>query len=413
MSTTPNPRAILTAESHPGRPSPLEVEKMARRRFQEPEPAIRGNWWTLLIWQDEFQDGKFLRKRKRIRLAPRDAKYREVKRMASEILHPMNQGRVSIASAVKFSHYVEKTYIPLRLPIYSKSTRDRYQGVIDNYLLPQFGNLSLREMTPVTLQTWFSMMASSKLSYESKDKIRDVLASIMTSAIEFQLIKDSPTEKLRIPRDRKPKRVKPWIRPEQFHAMLEMIPEPYATMVYVAVYTGLRVSELAGLRWNDVHPDSITVDERYCRGDWDEPKSDASNATIAANQAVIARIHRMKALVVSVRAGRATRVYRVVKSSNPEDLVFQSVRDGVAMRDNNILVRHIKPAACTLGVGFVNWRVLRRSHATWLKMAGADLKDTQAQMRHAHMSTTADIYQQPVPEMQRRAVERLTTLVLQ
>lgn len=33
---------------------------------------------------------------------------------------------------------------------------------------------------------------------------------------------------------------------------IELIPEPYASMVYVAIYTGLRVSELAGLRWNDI-----------------------------------------------------------------------------------------------------------------------------------------------------------------
>ncbi|HLH32841.1 MAG TPA: hypothetical protein VKY31_16685 [Terriglobia bacterium] len=34
------------------------------------------------------------------------------------------------------------------------------------------------------------------------------------------------------------------------------------------------------------------------------------------------------------------------------------------MRDNVILSRHIKPAARELGIGFVNWQVLRRSYAT-------------------------------------------------
>jgi hypothetical protein len=38
------------------------------------------------------------------------------------------------------------------------------------------------------------------------------------------------------------------------------------------------------------------------------------------------------------------------------------------MRDNNILVRHIKPAARTLKLGFVNRRCLRTSYATWLKL---------------------------------------------
>ncbi len=50
--------------------------------------------------------------------------------------------------------------------------------------------------------------------------------------------------------------------------LVELIEEPYATMVYVAVYTGLRVSEVIGLRWSDIHEQSITIDERYCRGDW-------------------------------------------------------------------------------------------------------------------------------------------------
>ena len=67
------------------------------------------------------------------------------------------------------------------------------------------------------------------------------------------------------------------------------------------------------------------------------------------------------------------------------------------MRDNNILSRFIKPAARLIGLPFVNWRCLRTSHATWLKMSGADVKDAQAQLRHSRASTTLDIYQQFVP----------------
>ena len=44
----------------------------------------------------------------------------------------------------------------------------------------------------------------------------------------------------------------------------------------------------------------------------------------------------------------------MVKSDGPNDLVFQSVKDGKPMRDNNILTRFIKPAARELGIGFVN-----------------------------------------------------------
>jgi hypothetical protein len=50
---------------------------------------------------------------------------------------------------------------------------------------------------------------------------------------------------------------------------------------------------------------SITIDERYCRGDWAAPKSDASNTTIPVNRKVIERIQRLRTLTVEVKAGRA------------------------------------------------------------------------------------------------------------
>jgi len=124
----------------------------------------------------------------------------------------------------------------------------------------------------------------------------------------------------------------------------------------VAIYTGLKVSELAGLRWNDIGASSITIDERFCRGDWGAPKSEASNATIGVNSCVVDRIHRLKRLTVEVRAGNAIRKYKVVKSDGTDDLVFQGVRSGGPLRDNNILVRFIKPAARSMELPWVNWR---------------------------------------------------------
>jgi integrase len=129
------------------------------------------------------------------------------------------------------------------------------------------------------------------------------------------------------------------------------------------------------------------------------------------NSCVIERIHGLKELTVQVKAGNAIRKYHVVKCDGPDDLVFQSVRSGRPLRDNNILTRFIRPAARVLGLPWVNWRSLRTSHATWLKMAGADVKDAQAQMRHSRSSTTLDIYQQFVPESQQQVVEGLSRSV--
>jgi len=385
---------------------------MARRRFQDPKPKKRGNWWTLLVWKDQFEAGNRKRKRKRVKLAPATMPEREARKVAAEYLRPLNQGLESIGSATNFNEYVETTYKPVLLPLMATTTQDRYRGIIANYLVPAFGKLCLRDVTTLTVQRYFSGFAASTLSHESKDKIRDVLSSILNSAVNYGLLIKNSVQGVRLPAEKKGKRKqKPHISPEQFDALLAEIPEPYATMVYVAVYSGLRVSELIGLRWEDINQDSITVDERYCRGDWGAPKSDSSNATIGVDLCVIERIHRLKLLTVEVKAGRAIRRYKVVKTAAPGDLVFQSVKDGCPMRDNNILTRFIKPAGKKLGIDFVNWRCLRTSYATWMIEAGANPKDVQGQMRHSRIATTMDIYAQFVPESQRRAVDKMTAMV--
>lgn len=97
-----------------------------------------------------------------------------------------------------------------------------------------------------------------------------------------------------------------------------------------------------------------------------------------------------------------------MKSEKPGALVFQSVKSGQPMNDQNVLKRHVQPAARKLGLHFVNWRCLRTSHATWLVQARADPKAVQGQMRHSRISTTMDIYAQIVPHAQRRALEQLS-----
>ena len=413
ISTAPD-CAIVPPEANSGTPSRSEIEKMARRRFQAPSPFREGHYWWLFHWQDEFVDGKRIRKRKRTKLAPAAMPEREVKKIAGEFLRPLNQGLVTVGAAISFMEYVEGTYGPIELPLMAKATQGRYAGVLANYLLPEFGKLCLRDLTPLTLQKYFSGMAASKttstLSFESKDKIRDVLSSVLGSAKKYGLLVTNPAEGIRLPRDNRGHVAKPYVEPTKFAALLTLIPEPYSTMAYVAVFTGLRVSELVGLRWRNVHADSISIEQRFCRGDWGAPKSKASNATIAVNQGVLDRLTRLKTLTVEVKAGRALRKYRVVRSCGPDDLVFQSLKTGSPMRDNNILTRHIKPAGRILGMPWLNWRCLRTSHATWLKLAGADVKDAQAQMRHSRASTTLDVYQQFVPESQRKVVDRLSQL---
>jgi integrase len=185
--------------------------------------------------------------------------------------------------------------------VLAKSSRERYESVLKNYLLPSFGKLPLREITPLSVQLYFSGMVGSPLSYASRDKIRRVLSSVMASARRYGLVMMNPVLGVRLPRNNRTCRRKQYLPPAQFQQLIMLIAEPYATMVHTAIYTGLRVSELIALRWRNIGTDTITVEERYCRGELGIPKTPASAATIPANQAVIERLHKLKTL--HVRSG--------------------------------------------------------------------------------------------------------------
>jgi integrase len=311
----------------------------------------------------------------------------------------MNQGLVTIESATQFGAYVNGIYRTTVLPLLASTTRNNYEYVLNRHLLPMFSDTPLRDLKTLTLQRYFS---STKVSHASASKIRDVFASVLGSAVRFDLLVKNPLVGVQLAPSSTAKRTKPHLTPEQFDRLVSLMAEPYATMVYVCVMAGLRVSELMGLKWEDVHADSLTIDERYCRGDWGCPKTTASGATIGVDKQVIARIFRLKGLEVTINWGArgAKKTFKVARSDAPHDLVFQSLRTGAPMSDHNILTRHLKPAAVKLDIGWCNWQVLRRSYATWLVASGADPKAVQGQMRHSRIGTTMDTYAQFVPESQ-------------
>lgn len=385
---------------------------MARRRFQNPKPHRHGDQWRILVWKDVYQDGGWKRRRvAEVLGSVHDMGFRQAQKLVEKVTDPLNKQPRNPGVAVTFKEFAEGTYLKLELPLFSKSHESRYAGIVKNYLLPALGRITLFELeqpTSTAAQQVFTDLKGRGLAKESLDKIRDCFSSIMTSALKKRYISSNPAENITMPKGRPTPKLKPTITVQQFELLVEALPEPYATMVYVAVYTGLRVSEIIALKWKSILESAITIEEKCCRGEWGEPKSDASRATIKVLPKVVARIHALKNMSVRVGGGRGKyQTFKLVKSSGPEDLVFQSVRKGGTMRDNNILSRYIIPTAEKLKLGTVNWQCLRRSHATWMKRAGIPLADASRQMRHSRTSITADIYEMTPEQDQIEAINRL------
>ncbi len=84
------------------------------------------------------------------------------------------------------------------------------------------------------------------------------------------------------------------------------------------------------------------------------------------------------------------------KELSPEELV-QAVYERI----------HEINACERAGLPSISWHSFRHTHATLLSDLGESLKTAQAQLGHARLSTTAEIYTHVVPTSQRAAVEKL------
>ena len=174
---------------------------MARRRFQDPRPWKEGNWWWLKVRQDEFRDGQLERIQKRVKVCEARTPEREARKIAAEMLRPMNQGLETIGSATRFSDYITTSYKPY-LEGKATTTQSTYTGTLRKYILPVFGDAPLRNITPHSLQAFFSGFAKREVGPATVLKIKEVLSSAFGRAVHYGLLIKNPMEAVEIPRSK-------------------------------------------------------------------------------------------------------------------------------------------------------------------------------------------------------------------
>lgn len=109
-------------------------------------------------------------------------------------------------------------------------------------------------------------------------RIAGVLSSIFEAAKDWKLWEgDNPAAGVDLGRE-KEAREKRAISAEDLRRIITATADACAFIVMIAFGTGLRVSEILGLRWRniDLEAGTLSVEQRWYRGDLDDPKTDAS-----------------------------------------------------------------------------------------------------------------------------------------
>ena len=194
---------------------------------------------------------------------------------------------------------------------------------------------------------------------------------------------------IKAPKSDKKRRADRALQPSEADAMLRVWADTDAlsrrndAIIRLLTFTGMRRSELATLRWQDIDLERGVVQVIGGKGDKDRTVAimDSTGNTVAALQAW--------------------------RQFIPEyDHVFVSVgRNGIPETDapvnDKTVARVVKATAKQAGIGELATHDLRRTHLTELMASGGTLAEAQEQAGHAHGSTTLR-YAKSVNAEQRR-----------
>ena len=180
---------------------------------------------------------------------------------------------------------------------------------------------------------------------------------------------------------------------------------PYFHLIHLALYTGLRRSELLGLRWKDTDLVSSVIHVtqglnmlRDKKPIFAPPKTPKSRRSVALSPVAVEALQAHHDEREAVCGSLGTDI-------SGDDLVFGDVH-GRPLSPST--VSHAFGDICKkAGISGIRFHDLRHTHATFLMKQGTSPKVVQERLGHSSISVTLDIYSHVVPGMQELAALQL------
>jgi integrase len=288
------------------------------------------------------------------------------------------------------AHYIDKELAESGKKAYS--TRHVYGSVIKTRILPEWGELPITGVKTVAVEAWLAGLA---LADASKAKIRNIMSAIFNHAMRYEWTIRNPITLVR--QSAKRQRVPEILIAEEIKGLLAELQPLYRTAVYVAAVTGLRVSELLALRWEDVSWDAMEI--QLSRGIFHQRvgdmKTEASKKPIALGSGLAEVLMDWRGQTPYNQHG---------------DWIFASseMQGKQPYWPDSLMRRVIRPAAVRAGITkHIGWHTFRHSLATLLKANGEDVKTVQESLRHANSKITLDTYTQGIMGVKRAAQSKV------
>ena len=125
-------------------------------------------------------------------------------------------------------------------------TRGDYERQLRVHILPVFAEQAVAHITPVDVRRLMAELRATGMAPKTLQKIRLVLRQVLDMARTSGAIRANPCDGIRLPRaEAKEPR---FLTADELEALARATRPPYGLLVHFAAATGLRPSELCGLR---------------------------------------------------------------------------------------------------------------------------------------------------------------------
>jgi len=135
------------------------------------------------------------------------------------------------------------------------STFDSYKGYIRNHIVPVIGHVKLRSVTPAMLDDLFQTMFAKGLSNSSVRYAQRILSVAFEGARKYRLIENNPAKDVLTKFGKSGKTPDPYTIPQVQQLLRNVSGTDWELPVMLAALYGMRISEVLGLRWDNVDMD--------------------------------------------------------------------------------------------------------------------------------------------------------------
>ncbi len=288
------------------------------------------------------------------------------------------------------------------------NTLDAYRSAIQRHIVPHIGAIRLQQLSPRDVNRLYALLAErgsqtgGPLAPKTVRNTHVVLLRALADAVRWELIRRNPAAAASPPSAaRRPRVPEPW-RPHEVRTFLEsVVGDEWEALWVLAATTGMRRSEILGLRWSDVNLTrarlSVVQTVVPVGG---TPEVGAPKTKRSARQ-----VH----LDTTATAGLRARRRRLPVDLPDEALVFAR-SDGSPLRPGTVTNR-FQRLRQRADLRHIRFHDLRHTWATLALEAGINPKVVSEQLGHANISITLDTYSHVIPALQADAVDRVADAI--